>query len=111
MRAAPLTEPAITATVALLTPDSRGTVRLASADPGATPLIDPGYLTSPRDLPRLLDGMDAVTRLMRAEPLTGVIGPGIFPGDDASPAGIEAWVRTSLQTQWHPAGTVRRRDA
>ncbi len=32
-----------------LRPRSRGTVRLASADPAAAPLIDPNYLADPRD--------------------------------------------------------------
>ena len=38
--------------MALLTPASRGTVRLASAEPAAAP-IGPGYLTDPRKFPRL----------------------------------------------------------
>ena len=42
---------------AVMTPDSRGTVRLASADPGAPPLVDPGFLTDQRDLERLAAGL------------------------------------------------------
>ncbi len=40
----------------LLRPRSRGTIRLASADPTAKVVIDPGYLTDP-------DGLDKATLL------------------------------------------------
>ena len=41
----------------VVAPDSRGTVRLASADPAAAPLIDPGFLREPADLNRLAAGL------------------------------------------------------
>lgn len=42
--------------VCVLRPFSRGTVRLASADPYAAPRIDPGFLEDPRDAELLLRG-------------------------------------------------------
>lgn len=41
-------------------PKSRGTIRLASADQLAAPLIDMGYLSHPDDATMLLDGMHGV---------------------------------------------------
>ena len=41
--------PALTIMPTLIYPKSRGTLRLASADPSAAPVIDPGYLTEPDD--------------------------------------------------------------
>ena len=41
----------------VVAPDSRGTVRLASDDPAAAPLIDPGFLREPADLTRLAKPM------------------------------------------------------
>ncbi|WP_127353823.1 GMC family oxidoreductase [Actinacidiphila soli] len=41
----------------LLRPRSRGSVRLASADPGAAPLVDPGFLTDERDVAGMLAGL------------------------------------------------------
>ena len=40
-----------------IAPDSRGTVRLASADPQAAPLIDPGFLREQTDVDRLEAGL------------------------------------------------------
>ena len=44
----------------VVAPDSRGTVRLASADPAAAPLIDPGFLREPADLDRLAAGLAVI---------------------------------------------------
>lgn len=103
----PMPQPAVSVTVALLTPSSRGTLRLASADPLAAPLIDPGYLTATDDLPRLREGVSRVREMMQTTPMAGVVGPGIFPTDDATEAEIEDWIRASVQTQWHPAGSAK----
>lgn len=52
-------------------PHSRGSLRLAGADPGDSPLIDLGYYTDPRDLDLM------VTALRRARQLggAGALGP------------------------------------
>jgi choline dehydrogenase len=42
--------PGLTVHAALLRPASKGSVRLASADPAAPALVDPGYLSHERDL-------------------------------------------------------------
>ena len=38
-------------------PFSRGTVRLASADPGALPVVSPNYLSDPRDVEAMVTGL------------------------------------------------------
>ena len=53
---------ALTIMPTLIYPKSRGTLRLASADPAAAPVIDPAYLADPGDSTLLLDGMDLVAR-------------------------------------------------
>ena len=58
--------PALTIMTTLIYPKSRGTLRLASADPASAPLIDPGYLTEPDDSAVLLDGMELVRAVMAA---------------------------------------------
>uniref|UniRef100_UPI001601C0E2 GMC family oxidoreductase n=1 Tax=Nocardioides stalactiti TaxID=2755356 RepID=UPI001601C0E2 len=45
----PTTKPGVSVFPTLIYPESRGTVRLASADPTAAPLIDPAYLRAAAD--------------------------------------------------------------
>jgi choline dehydrogenase len=93
---------------AVMTPDSRGTVRLASADPAAAPLVDPGFLTDHWDLERLAAGL-AIARDAAAGPAFAALGitetapgPGIRdPGD------VRAWIRRAVGSYFHPAGTCR----
>ena len=42
---------------ALVHPESKGTVRLASNKPSDRPLIDPHYLEHPQDVSVMLDGI------------------------------------------------------
>ncbi|MFO1061479.1 MAG: GMC family oxidoreductase N-terminal domain-containing protein [Dongiaceae bacterium] len=94
--------------IALLRPESRGRVRLASADPLAPPLVRHGYLADAADRAALLAGL----RLMRGvvaepafDPWRGAeLEPGPALQDDAA---LEGWMRANLDTQGHPAGTCR----
>ena len=94
--------------VLLLQPDSRGRIRLASADPAQPPVIDPGYLTAESDLPRLLAGMRIAEQLCDAEALRPYVGRPMppWPGkvEDAS---LARFVREHAQTAYHPVGTCR----
>jgi choline dehydrogenase len=47
---------------AVVAPDSRGSVRLASASPAQVPLIDPGFLRDGRDVDRLAEGLELARR-------------------------------------------------
>ena len=73
-------------------PDSRGSVRLASASPLDAPLIDPGLLREPGDLERLEAGLAMIRRLRPAAAFArlGVTeahpGPGVRGGE---PAGVD----------------------
>lgn len=95
--------------VGLLDPDSRGSVRLASADPAAAPRIDPGYLSSGRDRDRLVVGIRRARRILATDPLRSlVVGPELSPGpaitdDDTLRASLPRLVRT----YHHPVGTCR----
>lgn len=93
--------------VCVLRPESRGTVRLASADPHAAPLIDPGFLTDDRDVTTLLAGYKLMRRILESPPLSR------HGGVDRHTAGIEDdaalidIIRNRADTVYHPVGTAR----
>ncbi|HVB06332.1 MAG TPA: GMC family oxidoreductase N-terminal domain-containing protein [Acidimicrobiales bacterium] len=99
------------ATVAavLLQPESRGEVRLSSADPFAAPVIDPRYLSDPagRDRATLTAGVRACIEIAGTAPLAGALGEMIVPAGPLSPALAEAAVTGFSQTLYHPVGTCR----
>ena len=71
---------ALTIFSTLIYPKSRGTLRLASADPAAAPLIDPGYLTEPDDTVVLLDGMELIREAMSSKLIAGEVALELSPG-------------------------------
>lgn len=92
----------------LLQPRSTGTIRLASADPLAPPLIDPNYLADADDLRVVITGMKRAAEVFGTAPLSDVVGdfmvPETGPRTDAEYA---AAVRAVAETLYHPAGTCR----
>lgn len=109
----PLPAEGLTVGAILLRPRSRGTIRLASADPAAPAIIDPGYLSDP-------DGIDAATlraglaeceRLISTDALSAVTTGGwVQPeGGETMTADerIELSMRRYSHTLYHPVGTAR----
>jgi choline dehydrogenase len=98
----------LTLGVELLQPDSRGDIRLASADPAEPPVIDPCYLTAESDLRSLLAGLRIAERLCDTAALRPYIGAPMAPWrgkvDDTK---LATFVREHAQTAYHPVGTCR----
>lgn len=94
--------------VCLLRPRSRGSLRLASADPQVAPLIDPAFLQDPDDTARLVRGFQAVRRLLQQPALKRHGGTESSTSALAqSEAQIEQFVRNHADTIYHPVGTCR----
>lgn len=81
--------------------DSRGSVRLASQDPTAAPLIDPNYVSDARDMDTMLEGLQ-IAREIGAMPALRKFG-----GEEVTADDDEAYLRQTVSTVWHPAGTCR----
>jgi choline dehydrogenase len=107
-RFAPGHEPGYTIIFSLMNPASRGSVRLASADPQLPPLIDPNYLAEHRDVERMVAGLRAARELGASDALAPVRGAELHPGPDArTDAGLRTYLQSSVSTYFHPVGTCR----
>jgi choline dehydrogenase len=89
-------------------PASCGTVRLASADPRAAPLIDPRFLAEPADLDRLETGLSIIRRAAVGPAMARLGAAETWPGPGiGGSAGLRAWIRSAVGSYYHPAGTCR----
>lgn len=94
--------------VCVLRPRSRGSVRLASRDPLAAPLIDPNFLGDPDDLARLVRGFKIMRRILSQPALASLGGRELAVSARAqSDAEIEAFIRDHADTIYHPVGSCR----
>jgi choline dehydrogenase len=95
----------------LMSPRSRGRVRLRSTDPTDPPRIDVAHLKSPDDLARMVEATVAARRLARTGPLAErVAGHELAPGPgvaDDDPQSIAASIKARVSTYHHPVGTCR----
>jgi choline dehydrogenase-like flavoprotein len=94
--------------VCLLRPRSRGSLRLASADPQVMPLIDPAFLQDADDVGRLVRGFKVMRALLQQPALARHGGVESAASREAvSDAQIEQFVRNHADTIYHPVGTCR----
>lgn len=92
----------------LLQPKSRGTVRLASTDPDALPLVDPQIFADPADLATTIEGFRFARTVLDQMPMRALIKGEIFPGAGiTSEEDIAAHCRRTVKTGYHPVGTCR----
>lgn len=91
-----------------LYPKSRGTVRLASADPAAAPLIDPNLLKEPEDILPLIRALKIARRAFATSAFARYQGVEVAPGPDVeSDEQWDQYVRETGYTVHHPVGTCR----
>lgn len=103
-----LPPPAFTLVPCLIRPQSRGSVRLASADPMAPALIDPNYLSNPGDLDSLVAAVTLAREIGAASAFADWRAEEVYPGsgwEDA--AARHEFVRRAARSFHHPVGTCR----
>lgn len=98
----------VTLNSAYLRPRSRGTVRLASADPLAAPLIDPNYWADPHDRDMAIRGLKLAREIMRQDALKPFVKSERLPGSDVrTDEDYFNYACAHAKTDHHPAGTCR----
>jgi len=89
-------------------PVSRGSVRLASADPVARPLVDPNYFGDRSDLDRMIQAVQLSRDIFAADAFGPYLKGELMPGPEVStPAELEAFVRARADSYHHQAGSCR----
>jgi len=97
----------------VMQPRSRGTVRLASADPAAAAVIDPATYSDPADLETMVSGVQIAREVASQGALREWSLREAFPGPQVTTrAGIREFVKRGTSPFYHPVGTARMgRDA
>jgi choline dehydrogenase len=92
----------------VIAPDSRGSVRLATADPRTPPLIDPALLKSDTDAMRAVAGLALIRAVVAGPAFDGVRGTELWPGESVySRAGLRDHARRVVTSYYHPSGTCQ----
>ncbi len=92
----------------LTQPEARGKISLASADPTRAPLIRQNFLTADHDWTVLREGFQIARELAASDDMRPFVKAEIVPGPDCTDRdAIDAYIRRSLITVHHPAGTCR----
>jgi choline dehydrogenase len=94
--------------VCQLRPESRGRVGLRSADPLDDPEISANYLAAEEDRRALREGVRMMRKVAGQPALAHYITAEFAPGKDVqTDAEIDAWIRKTAETIYHPVGTCR----
>ncbi len=100
--------PGFIASVCQLRPESRGFVRITSADPRQPPAIQPRYLSSRSDRDTIVAGMKLLRRIMNQPAMRRYIAEERAPDPRCtSDAELLAFARATGTTVFHPTSTCR----
>lgn len=92
----------VSVAVFAMKPASRGSVRLTSRDPSAPLAIDHGFLSDPRDVEVLVEGVETLRRTTSGAAIRRYAGEGIRPGREVDAA---THVRETARGFFHPVAT------
>jgi len=88
----------------LISPTSRGTVKLRSTDPFDSPLIDPNFLGTDFDIETMVAAIKLAKRFVTAQALQGFVGAPWIPVNTDEE--IIQYARDHSSTVFHAVGTV-----
>lgn len=97
----------LTVLATLIYPKSRGTLRLASADPMSAPLIDFQYLADPADLEVLGEGSEMVREIFASPAFNGSVKGETHPGKGLRGQELRDAILNRATSVYHGVGTCR----
>jgi len=87
---------------------SKGWVRLRSADPAASPRILFNYMQEQADWEEFRSGVRLTREIIAQDAFKPLRGDELSPGADVqSDAGIDQWIRETVESAYHPCGTCK----
>jgi choline dehydrogenase len=101
-------ESGYTIAASVMQPFSCGTVRLASSDPEDAPVVNPRYLSDPRDVAVMLTGLKIAREIGQAPALAPWRAAEALPGPDAdTDRELRHYANRTMESYFHPVGTCR----
>lgn len=88
-------------------PESRGEVKLNSADPNDTLLIDPNFLGDEKDLETILAGAIKMQAILEAKAFSKIRKDMLYKVEPGNKQQLEQDIRSRADTQYHPVGTCK----
>ncbi|KXO90269.1 choline dehydrogenase [Tsukamurella pulmonis] len=100
--------PGLTILPTLIYPQSRGELRLNSANPLEQPSIDPGYLSDPQDTEVLMEGIGMIREVMQHPAVRGKVSEEFTPGASfMDETALRRELPNRVHSVYHPVGTCR----
>ena len=94
--------------VSQLRQESRGSIKLGSADPREAPAIQFDFLATARDRREFRDAIRLMRDLVGRGSMSSIVAEEVQPGADlTSDDALDGFVRRMAETEYHPCGTCR----
>ncbi|KAI0062569.1 aryl-alcohol oxidase-like protein [Artomyces pyxidatus] len=92
----------------VVSPSSRGSITLSSADPFDFPVIDAGFLTHPLDIKIMAQAIRTAMAILSTPSFQGfVLAPHGALANATTTSELEAYIRNSVTTFWHVCCTAK----
>lgn len=101
-------QPGLTIAPCQVRPESRGWIRIKSADPTAYPSIQPNYLSDPLDREVIVAGLRWARKIANQPALKPYVQSELLPGEAANTdADLLDFAKNTGATIYHPVGTCQ----
>jgi choline dehydrogenase len=91
----------------LVTPKSRGTVKIKSDNPADRPVVDMQFLSHPDDVKALATSIEIARSIANSSAMKNFVKREVAPGKKLEGADMENFIRNGATTYFHSAGACR----